>query len=528
MFNNILVPLDGSKLAEAVLPSATALAVPSGRLVLMRVTPDLWIDDALTPEQLEEFSAKVSHDCQKYLDGIASGLRKDGFCIDVLVASGVPADQILEVAALAHSDLIAMSTHGHSGLQRLMLGSVADKVVQCADIPVLLVRPPESTLEPRRLDIAVPLSITPATATQHSPFADLQDPFDSKLAPWQVKDEAMPASDEPLRLRHLLRYAILAPSTFNTQPWKFGVGVNEIRVYADHARRLKVVDADERELYVSVGCALENLLIAAEHYGYAHEVNLLPDAANRDLVAVVRLSAGGVPAPYREGLFDCITARFTDHSLYDESLADPDLLLHLQRVCAEPNLKAMFIADEATRQQINQLVARADAVQFADPAFREELGQNMGYGAFGTSWFMSKLQQMAVTTLNLGERTARQDAKALMSAAVFGVITSQEDDRSSQVQAGQLYERMHLLATRLHLGMQPMNQLLQQRYFKSALTDVLFASRVTSTFISAHQPVVASPTPQMAFRLGCGKLEVGHTPSTRHTPRRSLEDVLTS
>ena len=65
-----------------------------------------------------------------------------------------------------------------------------------------------------------------------------------------------------------------------------------------------------------------------------------------------------------------------------------------------------------------------------------------------------------------------------------------------------------------------MNQLLQQRYFKSALSDVLFADRRKITPISAHQPSNVSPTPQMAFRLGYGDPEV------EHTPRRPLEEVL--
>lgn len=161
MYKNILIPLDGSKLAEAILPAALALAKPGCRLILMRVTPDLWIDDPLTPEQREDFLAKIAQDCQKYLDALAQGLRKEGRCVEVWVTAGEPAEQIIEVATTAQCDLIAMATHGHSGWQRLMLGSVADKVIQHAAIPVLLVRPLETPDESHRLDIAVPLSITP-------------------------------------------------------------------------------------------------------------------------------------------------------------------------------------------------------------------------------------------------------------------------------------------------------------------------------------------------------------------------------
>jgi nucleotide-binding universal stress UspA family protein len=151
MFNTILIPLDGSELAETALLAATAIAKhadPVGELVLVRVAPDVWIDDAFTPEQIEDFHARVKHDCQKYLDGVAERLRKENLCVTVLVASGEPAEQILEVATIAQADLVAMATHGRNGLQRLMLGSVADKVIHRASTPVLLVRPAETAHAP--------------------------------------------------------------------------------------------------------------------------------------------------------------------------------------------------------------------------------------------------------------------------------------------------------------------------------------------------------------------------------------------
>jgi nucleotide-binding universal stress UspA family protein len=151
MFNTILIPLDGSELAEAALPAATAIAKhadPVGELVLVRVAPDLWFGDAFTPEQAEGFQARMKHDCQTYLDGVAERLRKENLCVTVLVASGEPVEQILEVATIAQADLVAIATHGRSGLQRLMLGSVADKVIHRASIPVLLVRPTEAAHAP--------------------------------------------------------------------------------------------------------------------------------------------------------------------------------------------------------------------------------------------------------------------------------------------------------------------------------------------------------------------------------------------
>ncbi len=356
------------------------------------------------------------------------------------------------------------------------------------------------------------MPVTPiAVTTQH---------FDPKVTPWRIAREGIPAGDSLARLRYLIRYATLAPSTHNTQPWKFMVKPDEIAVYLDRTRWLKVADADEREMYVSVGCALENLLVAAEHFGFGHAVRLLPDAKDCNLVALVQLSPGGTPSLHRASLFECISARFSNHNAYDGRAVDPNILMLLQGVCVEANLKPMFIVDAAMRQMLDELVVRADAVQFADPGFREELGYWIGQGTFGTPWLMAKLEQMAVTLINFGRPTAKHDSQALMSAPVFGIITSQDDDRKSQILAGQAYERVHLLATRLHLSMQPMNQLLQQRYFKSALCDLVFADRLRAIPISTHQTASVLPTPQIAFRMGYGE------PEAEHTPRRPLDDVL--
>src|SRR5690348_11351535 len=104
------------------------------------------------------------------------------------------------------------------------------------------------------------------------------------------------------QLHHLLRYAILAPSARNTQPWRFAVHTNTVGVFADLERRQPVSDPDKRELYISLGCALENLLVAAERHGFGHEVTYFPEDGNEEFVAHVALAPGQVPSPCRAGI----------------------------------------------------------------------------------------------------------------------------------------------------------------------------------------------------------------------------------
>ena len=91
---------------------------------------------------------------------------------------------------------------------------------------------------------------------------------EASLVAWNIKEGDFPNnSSSEEKLTFLLNYAILAPSSHNSQPWKFNVTKDEILVFVDKSRRLQVADADQRELYVSLGCALENLIIAADHFG---------------------------------------------------------------------------------------------------------------------------------------------------------------------------------------------------------------------------------------------------------------------
>ena len=111
-----------------------------------------------------------------------------------------------------------------------------------------------------------------------------------KLAAWNVREADFPSSGTLFdQLKFLLRYAVLAPSGPNTQPWKLSIKGNEISLIADYSRSLPFVDPIDRTLYVSHGCLLANILLAAEHFGFGYDVNCLPDGLSGDRTAVVNL-----------------------------------------------------------------------------------------------------------------------------------------------------------------------------------------------------------------------------------------------
>lgn len=308
------------------------------------------------------------------------------------------------------------------------------------------------------------------------------------------------------KLKFLLRYAILAPSSFNTQPWKFSIGEDEIQVFADKIRWLKVSDPDQRELYISTGCALENLLIAAEHFGYGHQVVYLPDPDKEELAATIKFITQGQPSLFRgTTLFNAIPVRYTNHKIYEERHVPPDDLKRLQDCCVEECILLYMTSDLEIKRKVDRLITCGDAILFSNPAYREELGYWIGQGVFGEPWLMAKLTQFAITHIDMGKRQAKEDSKALMSASVLAVLGSKVNDKESQIKTGQVFERICLVATDLGISTQPMSQIVEIPEFKAVLMKLIQDSDSFAQHI---------------FRMGYAEQEKGHT------PRRSLEEVL--
>lgn len=144
-FTRVLVPLDGSALAESALPHAARVASCAGaQLELLRVAhlnlaPPYSGNEGM-PLDNSAMEAHARRLCEDYLIGVAAQLRIQGLEVSTTVSEGPDAEEILAVAEAGGADLIVMSTHGRSGVRRWLLGSVADRVLAAARIPILLVR----------------------------------------------------------------------------------------------------------------------------------------------------------------------------------------------------------------------------------------------------------------------------------------------------------------------------------------------------------------------------------------------------
>ena len=145
MYRKILVPLDGSKVAEGVLPHAKDLAYSQGaELILLTVGANPAMDFVFSDPGLARSAVQEQEErSKKYISEVENHLQSAGFRTSTVLRVGSVADVILGVAEELGVDCIAMSTHGRTGPARWLLGSIAERVVHNSKVPVLLIRAKE-------------------------------------------------------------------------------------------------------------------------------------------------------------------------------------------------------------------------------------------------------------------------------------------------------------------------------------------------------------------------------------------------
>ena len=141
MYRKILVPLDGSPLAEGILPQVSEMARVHGAMIFL-----LRVGFALVFPGVDPAEAQMGSivEAEGYIEGVRKRLQAEGIPAEASVRYGFPAEEILTHACRNGVDLIAMATHGRTGPARWVLGSVAEQVLRHADVPVLLFRVPRA------------------------------------------------------------------------------------------------------------------------------------------------------------------------------------------------------------------------------------------------------------------------------------------------------------------------------------------------------------------------------------------------
>ena len=332
--------------------------------------------------------------------------------------------------------------------------------------------------------------------------------WNPSVTPWQIQEQDFPNKGSfSDKLKFLLRYAILAPSGHNSQPWKFSINKDEIQIFTDKTRWLKVGDPEQVNLHIAIGCALENLLIAAEHFDYGYHVTYFPEPDQKELVATVKFITPGHPSAFRDpALFHAIPNRHTNRKTYKEQSIPKIDLKRIQNCCVEEGIQLHVIDDIDTKQGINDLLIRGHTTQIANPAFRRENAYWLGQGLFNLPRLLTRLAQWVVPHLKVHRSVfVVMDTRLVRSAPALVVLSAGVNDRMSQVKVGQVFERVCLTATMLGLCVHPLSGAVDVPELKAQVSKLLPNSDVIS---------------QHVFRLGYAK------PVKSFAQRRSLDEVL--
>jgi hypothetical protein len=329
--------------------------------------------------------------------------------------------------------------------------------------------------------------------------------------PWAITPDAFADLTTPEdRLRFLLGYAILAPSSHNTQPWRFRLRGATLDLLADRSRALPVVDPEDRALVISCGAALGHLRVAAEALGEALHVTPTPDPAEPDLLA--RIEARGPCPVHRHALLNAMTARRTTRAAFAPDPL-PEALLQATAMPV-PGVALHWRTHPADRHAIAELIAEGDRAQMSNPDFRRELADwihsrraasrdGMSGAAFGMPDVLSFVGALVIRSFDMGAGQAARDMALAEGSPALGLFTTPGDTPRDWVSTGEALSRTILTLTAAGLKHSYVNQPVEVRTLRPRLAALMNTT----------------DHPQILLRAG-------HGPELAPSVRRQVADVL--
>lgn len=334
--------------------------------------------------------------------------------------------------------------------------------------------------------------------------------------PWTLSADEYPADASVAeQLWFLLHFAILAPSTHNSQPWHFRIHESVVEIRADWSRALPVADPDGRELVASCGAALLHLRLALHYFGHDASVETYPDPAQPELLARVQMGHRIETDAEEILLFQSIQQRHTNRQPYDPAPLPAGLPDALVEAARSEGAWLHFVEDDNSRHALADLVAEADRVQWADREFRRELAAwlrpNDAPGHDGIPGFAEGLGDLAshagpyvIRTFDLGKGQAAKDREIALHSPVLAVLGTDGDTPMDWLAAGQALARVLLRAQSEGVSASFLNQPIEVESLREQLATLVGR---------------AGSTPQVVLRMGIA-------PPGRPTPRRPVREIL--
>ena len=339
--------------------------------------------------------------------------------------------------------------------------------------------------------------------------------------PWEILEDDFPLNATvPEKLKFLLKYAILAPSSHNTQPWLFKIIDNTIELYADQTRTLPIVDPHNRELIISCGAALFNLRLAIRHFGYRDIVEIFPKSETPDLLARISLGSKRIIQQEESYLFRAIPKRATNRFPFIDRQLSKSLISELESATeSESTWRGIRtkIISESNRSKVIELIDRGDRLQMADPLFRQELSKwihphnNPGHDGIPAhaQGINEKLDvftpiiSLAIRSFDLGKSQSAKDCQLAKNATVLMLIGSKNDRPRDWLETGEALEHLLLRARIDDVWASFFNQPIELPELRSHLQNIF----------------PKNGYPQILLRLGYAK-------ETKPTQRRTVDEVV--
>lgn len=330
---------------------------------------------------------------------------------------------------------------------------------------------------------------------------------------WQINLNDFPVSAS-LRdqLLFICNYGLVAPSVHNTQPWQLTVSGSQILVSADQSRRLQQGDPTGRETWLSLACCAENLILAAEAFGFKVAV-----AADYDEWRIQLDFTAGKQIEAADQVLTAITNRVSDRSNYQTSGITIKQLKRLQSAWKSPDIMVQVTTDRAAIELVAGLTGRAIGLALSLPAFKNELAHllrpnwttksdGLTGSSLGLGTLRSIIEPWRFRLLSVSAAESALEQQRLQNSGGLVLVFSRGDIPRHWLDAGRAYQKLAIETTRLGLA---------QSTNAAVVEAPDFHTEVEKFF-------------KTDFRLQT-VMRIGHSQQTApHSPRRQLIDVATS
>lgn len=279
----------------------------------------------------------------------------------------------------------------------------------------------------------------------------------------------------------MIEQATKAPSGHNTQPWLFKINEASIEIHPNFDKSLPVVDPENRELFISLGCAVENLCIAASNKGYKSEAI----TADNGVITVNLAKQEAISA---DPLFHSIATRQTNRSIYNGAIISSDTLKILKQIPLDENIDVFFYENGTTEfETISDFVVRGNTLQMNDKEFTGELkswmrfnkkhqnrtNDGLSYAAFHAPNLPMFIARPAISNALNAKRQNKGDIKKMQSSSHFILLTTRDNTLQQWIDLGRTMERFLLKSTELGIIHAYMNQPIEVEELSADLTKAL-------------------------------------------------------